>query len=348
MATPPRSARDIMATIATEMGVTTRTVYRVLNEREGEVWSSAAERSERIRTRARELGYRPNLAARSTRTGRFAQVAFVMGFSTTASSFSDVFLKGLHDGLAQAELALVVARLTDDQLASSERLPAILRSLSVDGLMILYHTPESPAMRRALRDCRLPVVWLNDRRPQDCVHYDDEQGAAEAVRRLHTLGHRRIAYLNSEAAPGPTHHSRIDRRAGYLHAMTTLRLSVDIVALPIGPLYQQCEHWLRAHQHLPSAVVCYGMNHAQALLLAATRRGLRVPEDLSIVHCGQDEAQPMGVAFSRVYSEAYDCATTGARMMLSKLEYPRRRIPAIAMPYRWWDAGETCGEGPGS
>ena len=64
-----RTSREIVAAIAAEIGVTTRTVYRVLNDRAGEVWSSAAERGERIRALARKLGYRPNLAARSTRSG---------------------------------------------------------------------------------------------------------------------------------------------------------------------------------------------------------------------------------------------------------------------------------------
>ncbi len=339
--TVQHASRDILAAIAAEVGVSTRTVYRVLNEREGEVWSSAATRSDRIRALAKKHGYRPNLAARSTRTGRFGQVAFVMGLGETASSFSHVFLKGLHDGLATAEVALVVTRLPDELLASTDRLPAILGSLSVDGLLLQYNKPESPAMQQALEACGLPLVWLNDRRVHDSVCYDDRQGAAEAVMRLQALGHERIAYI---AGSMSRHYSGAERRDGYLAAMAAAKLStrVGILADPSGqPLHQRAEAWLRAEAQLPTAVVCYGGEEALAVLFAAGRLGLAVPKQLSIVMCAQDEACPAGLALSRVYSEAYDLGAAGAAMMLRKLGKLRRRQPGMAMPYVWWEPGST-------
>ncbi len=342
-----RASREILAAIAAEVGVSTRTVYRVLNEREGEVWNSAAERGDRIRALAKTLGYRPNLAARSTRTGRFGQVAFIMGLGDSASTFSHVFLKGLHDGLAAAETALVVTRLTDELLASGDRLPAILGSLSVDGLLLLYNKPETPAMRLALDACGLPQVWVNDRRPHDAVYYDDRQGAVLAVERLRALGHTRIAYV---AGGLSLHHSGSERRDGYVAAMAAAGLpsTVAIVSEPSGlPAYLRLEAWLRAVAPRPTAIICYGGDEVMGVLLACGRLGLAVPGQLSLVACSQDEAQPAGVAFSRVYSEAYDLGTGAADLMLRKLAAPRRNLPGLARSYVWWEPGATCAEPPG-
>mgnify|MGYP003881791155 CR=1 FL=1 len=342
MPSASRANRDILATIAAEVGVSTRTVYRVLNEREGEVWSSAATRGDRIRAMAKKLGYRPNLAARSTRTGRFSQIAFIMGIGDTVSSFSHVLLKGMHDGLAAAEVALVAARLPDELLASGDRLPAILGSLSVDGLMLLYNKPETPAMRAALDGCGLPQVWLNERRAHDAVCYDDRQGTALAVERLRALGHRRIAYL---AGALSRHYSGPERRDGYRDGMRGLPAQEAILDGD-DPLHARVERWLRSAAPRPTAAVCYGLDDGLALMLAAARIGIAVPEQLSIVCCGHDESRPGGAAFSRVYSEAYDFGADAAALMLRKLEEPRRRQPLVVRPYLWWEAGTTAAPPP--
>ncbi len=348
MAQPPSlsAARTMLASIAAEVGVSTRTVYRVLNERDEEVWSSASERGERIRALARTLGYKPNLAARSTRTGRFGQVAFVMGMGDSASSFSHVFLKGLHDGFATAEIALVTTRMSDDLLASSDRLPAILASLSVDGLMLLHHKPETAAMHQALDHCGLPLVWLNDRRAHDSVCYDDRQGAVDAVAHLHALGHRRIAYLGGGSAD---HYSSGEREVGYRAAMAAAGLKdnvVDFTDTTGEPLHQRVETWLRAAvartaKTRLTAVLCYGGEQALAVQLAAGRLGVCVPEQLSIVYCAQDEARPAGLAISRMYCESHRLGMAGAEMMVRKLAQPRRRQKSVALPYGWWDPGTS-------
>ncbi|MBA3699671.1 MAG: LacI family DNA-binding transcriptional regulator [Planctomycetes bacterium] len=348
MALPPSlsAARTILATIAAEVGVSTRTVYRVLNEREGEVWSSASKRGERIRALAHTLGYKPNLAARSTRTGRFGQVGFVMGMGDSASSFSHVFLKGLHDGLSTAEIALVATRMSDELLASSDRLPAILASLSVDGLMLLHHKPETAAMRRALNRCGLPLVWLNDRRAHDSVCYDDHQAAVDAITRLHALRHRRIAYLGGGSAD---HYSSREREAGYRAAMAASGLADNVVELAETAgqsLHERVEAWLRAAvarsaKTRPTAVLCYSGEQALAIQLAAGRLGIAVPEQLSIVYCAQDEARPAGLTLSRMYCESHRLGMASAEMMVRKLAQPRRRQPSVALPYAWWELGTS-------
>lgn len=336
------SSPELLQRIATEVGVSIRTVYRVLNQRSEEIWHSAADRSERIRALAQEWGYRPNLAARTTRTGRFGAVSLVMGMGPHSSSFPLNFIKGLHDGLASAGFHLLVSRVDDEQLADVATLPSYLRSQQVDGL-VMYYDQQLPAhAEAALTASRLPHLWVNVKRAQNCIHYDDHGAARLAVETLVQMGHVRIAYV-SRGGSGQ-HYSTADRLQGYYDGMRAAGLD-PLVLEPLAGLTADETHpqhfnlaerlttFFAAQAQWPTAVIGYSANDLVAVYIAAARLGLQVPCDLSLIGIHQQQQPPAGLPLSAVVSESYDVGLAAGQLAVDIVNDPKRVHAPFPQPY---------------
>lgn len=344
---------ELLQRIAAEVGVSTRTVYRVLNQRSGEVWASAASRGERIRALAQEWGYRPNLAARTTRTGRFGTVSLVMGMGPNSSSFPLNFIKGLHDSLASGGSSLLVSRVHDEQLDDVEALPSYLGSQQVDGLVIYYDQQLPAHAEEALAASQLPYLWVNLKRKHNCIHYDDRGAGRLAVETLVALGHRRIAYL---VRPGGGHYSTADRLRGYragmraaglepiliepFSATPTAETDAQHLSLPdrLTSLFSALDPW-------PTAVVGYSADDVLAAYIAAGRLGRQVPRDLSLIGIHQRLETPAGVPLSLVTSEAYGLGIEAGHLATALVAEPSTPHKPHHQPYEFVPRG-THGPAP--
>lgn len=339
-----------LAVIARRAGVSTRTVYRVLNQRLVERRAGAAARAERIRALAAELGYRPNQAARSTRSGCFDAAGLLLGVTATRSVMPMNFLPGLHDRLAAAGKHLVVARERDEALGDAGFAPTILQRLMVDGLVVYYTHGEPAGLEEALEEHGVPAIWANARRRDDCISFDDQGGAVLAIEHLLHLGHRRIGYLSLSRS---THHSTTDRLAGYGQAMRKARLPVETMIRPTVHAAEGGDEdhpdlvraWL-ARSGRPTAVLCSGSHEAVACLVAAGRLGLRVPGDLSLIHIDQSLADHAGAGLTRAHASAVALGRGAAELLLEKIATPARQLPARVLTYELW-SGRSCAP-PGS
>ncbi|MDA3961503.1 MAG: LacI family DNA-binding transcriptional regulator [Planctomycetota bacterium] len=344
---------ELLERIAAEVGVSTRTVYRVLNQRSGEVWASAASRGDRIRALAQEWGYRPNLAARTTRTGRFGSISLVMGMGPNSTNFPLSFIKGLHDGLANCGFSLQVSRVHDDQLADVEVLPSYLGSQQVDGLVIYYDQPLPAHAEEALAASRLPHIWVNLKRQQNCIHYDDRGAGRLAVETLLALGHRRIAYLRRS---GGRHHSSADRLQGYRAGMRAAGLE-PILIEPFAGLSAEESDVSRfvmsdrlttlfaALDPWPTAMIGYSADDMLAAYIAALRLGRQVPRDLSLIGIHQGLDTPAGMPLSLVASEAYGLGIEAGHLAAAQVADPATPLKPHRQPYAFRPRG-THGPGP--
>jgi DNA-binding LacI/PurR family transcriptional regulator len=117
-------------------------------------------------------------------------------------------------------------------------------------------------------------------RAYDVVRSAGDDGIAQAVQHLVTLGHRRINYVHaSSMPPGPL------RLAGYLRAVE--ELSVDPVVLEIpGDYTEECGaqagRRLLGGGDLPTAVMTSNDHAALGLVLTLARAGVAVPGDVSV------------------------------------------------------------------
>lgn len=235
---------------------------------------------------ARRLGYRPNGAARSIRTGAFRNVALLTTTDDSIGNLPKALLRGTQQEAERKGLTLMVTEHELSELENPDFRPRILKEHLADGLLINYHREAPPETVRLFRSFKLPTVWLNVRVQDPCVHPDDIGAGREAAEHLLRLGHRRIAYVSYH---GERHYSIRDRCHGVGEALASAGLSpgrhqlLDGVSVPEGVGHATA---LLSLPDRPTAVVCYEQQEAVCIYVAATSLGLRVPVDLSIVSFG--------------------------------------------------------------
>ncbi len=340
---PTREPVRSQESLAQLAGVTRLTVHRALKGQAG-VGEQTRRRIQRL---AKEVGYRPNAAARTTRTGRFGTVALLMGTKEGRSSLPDFMLTGIHNGLAVKDLNLMVVRQSDERLTDKQYVPRMLREACSDGLLIDYTHGFPTRLIDLIEAVNLPSIWLNSKLPQDCVYPNDFDAGLRATRHLISLGHRRIAfadYTHGPAFPDP-HYSAADRRLGYANAMTEAGLTPRLHIAPVGEGVPSRDRVAFSRQLLscadrPTAVVAYGETAAIPVFHAAVALGLSVPSELSLVTFSDRPVLFMGPAFATMLVPQQQVGTQAVEMLLRKIAQPRERLERIAVPFDF-DPGQT-------
>ncbi len=241
-------------------GVSQGTVDRALHGRSGVAEATRA----RILATAAEHGYRANPAAREL-MGRAASslVGAVVDQGWQQASFFIELLGALHRRLRRDGLRLVIAFADDDadQLAAIDELAA----RRVRGLLLI-HPPGSLALPAHLG---IPVVSLVQAHAGVPSPLPDERAmGAAAARHLLDLGHRRLAWLGYPDANPVTTDRREGFRAAAAQGGATVLATTGIDAALASDA---------------TAIACHHDPLARQLLGICANRGVRVPEDRSIV-----------------------------------------------------------------
>jgi LacI family transcriptional regulator len=264
--------------IAALAGVHISTASRVLRQAEPtKGWSASAQR---VIAAAAELGYRPNRLAASLRTRRSNTIGVVM--PRLADTVIATICQSVESAARSAGYQLLLTTPPDDMGAQLDAVDFLL-SRQVDGLIVSSLHLSSPNPR--LTDLPVPVIATN-RHPGDwmpAVVGDDVEGGRMATEHLLALGHRRIGVI-----AGPRHASTaVERVAGFRLAHEQRDLGVDD-ALVVHSDFEVEGGVVGAHTLLslsdpPTAIFAVNDTAAIGVMGAARQRGLRVPDDLSIV-----------------------------------------------------------------
>ncbi len=262
--------------VASSAGVSVATVSRVLNGT-GPVSGDARRR---VLEAVESLGYVPHGGARSLSTRRSMNVGVLLP-DVHGAFFSEV-VRGIDLAARAAGYHVLVSGSHSDL----EETSAVLQALHgrIDGLILLTAGIDADWLRRTLPR-RVPAVLLNNSgedHDHDTIRIDNRLGARMAADHLLDLGHRRIAMIcgpsgNTDAA---------ERLRGFREALAARDLPTAPIELP-GDFGE--ESGFRAGERLadqaPSPTAVFAANDAMAIgCLAALRgRGLRVPEDVSLV-----------------------------------------------------------------
>jgi DNA-binding LacI/PurR family transcriptional regulator len=274
------SPRPSIKDIARLAQVTPSTVSRALSG-SGRI-SDATRR--RVQTIAQELGYTPSVAARSLVTG--ASQTFGILAPTLSDPYVAAVMGGIEAACLDAGYHLVVASTAGNPRREIEAFRVVMGQ-QPDGLIILS-ARAGHAYEQVLKGVEAPVVFINSTQPGERVFSiatDNEYGGWLATRHLLDLGHRRIAYLGGPTA-GRSHQARA---AGYRRALQEagLRFAPELVLPGDGSLAAGRAALARLLAQnangRPTALFCYNDLSALGLLAEAHRRGLRLPDDLSVV-----------------------------------------------------------------
>ncbi len=276
--------------IGTELGLSTATVSRALN---GFPEVNAKTR-DKVRKTADKLGYRPNRSAQRLVTGRSGMVGMIVKIRPDLSAdqtFVEI-LTGLTAALAKRDTDLVLAVDQDpDPVAAYKRM---LERDMLDGFILNAPVPQDPRVD-FLTQAGVPFVMHGQCRNDAAYPFysiDNQGVSAEAVGMLTALGHKRIALLNGD----PGHAYAADRLAGFAAAMRSADLRVP-VAFMAGAAPSESFGYAQAlamlagqHGTPPTAFVCASTLIAAGVMQAVEDRGLRVPDDVSVI--AHDDALP--------------------------------------------------------
>jgi LacI family transcriptional regulator len=264
--------------IAELAGVSIATVSRVLNGR-GDVSDETRQLVTRI---IRENGYTVNRSARGLQAGRTGLVGVLVPLVYPAY-FSGI-LAGAAEALSERDLQIVLSPTRgehDREVSLLDRLHGVS-----DGALIILPEESSAELEELLdRGYRFvvidPLMPLDERIPS--VSAAHTSGADQAMQHLLALGHRRIAQITGPRGWVATE----DRRRGYQAALAAAGIlpdpALEVEAVPeIMPGRAAAEQLLDLPER-PTAIFAFNDNIAVGVIQAARARGLRVPEDLSVV-----------------------------------------------------------------
>jgi LacI family transcriptional regulator len=264
--------------IAAAANVSVGLVSRVLNQDPST--RATAETRERIERLAADLGYRPHYAARALKSARTDTISLVVPDLTNAM-FTEL-MRGVEEESHRVGYTVLLGR--SESLTDQSHISHLLEEGRVDGFLLQARDDEGTESLTRLVG-RAPVVLINSRvqsRPGS-VMIDDHGAAQLATNYLVEHGHRRIGLINGV----PTSLTARLREAGYRAALrengialrsnriTRLGYTVTSAAPAVDAVMSQ--------RSPPTALLVSNVNAAFGVLAQARARGLRVPEDLSVI-----------------------------------------------------------------
>jgi len=283
--------RTTIQEIAEQAGVSAGTVSRILNGKNKENRPSMARRSESVRKIALDMGYRPNAAARSMLSGKFDLVAFITCGTIGFDWYPKRVIHGLHDALAVQNSRLVISELSRQEFEADQLTPKFLQQTMVDGVVTMPDPIVAHKVLDFFKHYRTPCVMINHDVPERAVFPDELGGGRMLAEYVIAKGRRKIGFFHRPQRR-LDHYSQHERRNGVIEACKASKSKVtfyDHEPLPrqdsyIEPLANSEDgvNFLNAHRGI-DAVVCYEMPEAVAMIMAAVRLGLRVPDDLLVV-----------------------------------------------------------------
>jgi LacI family transcriptional regulator len=303
-----------LRTLGEYLNLSPATISLVLNNAPG-VRSIPQETRDRVKAAAVQFDYRPSFYARSLRKRQTFTVGVLV--PDLSDNYATHVLAGVEEYLIEeGYFYLTVSHRRKPDLI--EEYPRLLMDRSVEGLILidthLEHT------------WNLPVVAIAGHKQIEGVTnvvLDQRRAAEMALHHLYELGHRKIAFMR-----GGSHSSDADERWECLLAAAAdlgievpeertvqLKLWVSTPELGYAPAVELLDRGVEF-----SAIVCYNDIAAIGAIRAFKERGLRVPQDISVV--GFDDIQ--GAAFhnpslTTIRQPFNQMGTTAARILLQRI-----------------------------
>jgi len=275
--------------VAKRSGFSSTTVSIVLNNAPLARYIPARTKK-KIERAARNLGYRPNQFARSLRSRR-SQTVGVMVFDMT-DPYCTLVLRGIENTLYQASFLPILTDVHNDR-GRFERYLEMLLNRRIEGLIVLANwlfvdihllgDLEKSSIPTAMIGCELETDSISS------IIVDNQVGGYVALEHLHSLGHRKIAFIRgprslTDSAP---------RWRGVCKYARSCDLELDprlIVDLPESrdPLSsfeagQKLTEELIRRKHPFTALLAFDDLTAFGAIRALARAGIRVPEQCSVI-----------------------------------------------------------------
>lgn len=324
----PEASQDItIFDVAREAGVSYSTVSRVINNK-----GVSADKSERVLRAMAELGYVANLQARSLAGGK-SNIIGLLVHSLNVEYFGEI-ARGVDEALAAIQYDLMLYTTHRRKGRESAYVTRLTRNL-VDGLVLVLPR-NAEAYLETLRHRRFPHVLVDHQGlgfDVPSVGATNWQGGYDGTHYLIELGHRRIGFITGDMSLGCAR----DRLAGYQQALCDAGLPTDPTLIREGDFLQpqgfRCANELLDLAQPPTAIFASNDVSAFGAMEAVRNRGLRIPDDISIV--GFDDI-PQGTqvypTLTTVRQPLAEMGRTAVQLLFTYIDEPDAPIKRIELP----------------
>jgi LacI family transcriptional regulator len=313
----PRSTPGRAATIndiARLAGVSKKTVSRVINDSP----LVRPDTRDKILSLMKEHGYVPDPQARGLAFRRSFLIGLV--YDNPTAQYIVNMQYGALDGLRDSGYELVVHPCDSSQAGYIDGIRRFVLQQKLHGVILIPRVSEDEALAEALREVgcryvRIASVPFDD--PERMLLTHDRRAGAEVAQYLESLGHRRLGLIT-----GPRRYrSAIERGGGFIEGLAErgIELATDCTyegAYTFESGVEGAEYLFAKHPR-PTAIFACNDEMAAGVYKAALRRGLSIPEDLSVV--GYDDsplASQLWPALTTIQLPIRDLGRRAAQMLI--------------------------------
>ncbi|EOW9419067.1 substrate-binding domain-containing protein [Vibrio cholerae] len=308
-----------MKDIARLAGVSTSTVSHVINKSR----FVSDEIAERVNNAAQQLNYAPSALARSLKMNRTKTIGMLV--TTSTNPFFGEVVKGVERSCYHQGYNLILCNTEGDNQRMKASINTLLQK-RVDGLLLMCSTLEGERLDVFDRYPDIPIVvmdWGPILFASDKIQDNSLQGGYIAAKHLIESGHKEIGCIT-----GPLiRHQAQMRYEGYKRALAEAGIAINPDWIVESDF--ECEGGYQAFEKLyqrgklPSALFVSNDMMAMGVIQAASQRGLRVPDDLSLI--GYDDvhiAKFMTPALTTIHQPKYRLGKAAVDTLLYRLENP--------------------------
>ncbi|WP_321185838.1 substrate-binding domain-containing protein [Paenibacillus sp. FSL M8-0142] len=301
-----------MKDVAKAANVSVATVSRVLHNLNGYSQKTKL----KVLQAVEELGYHPNAIARGLVNKRTQTLGVL--FPNVSSGFSSEILYGIEEAAHEKGYSVIVCNTAEDGKRTMKYLQ-VLREKQVDGVVFTSELLKDEYYHQ-MNDMKLPVVLVNTHSTKYSIPYvkvDDRQASYQATAYLIGKGHKEIAMI-AGTPWDPV--AGIPRVEGYRQALTDHGIPFEDTKIAYGNFHMESGRTAMAKllKEAPPFTALFAASDEMAIgaMGMAFEKGLRVPEDLSII--GYDDLNLAKIIFPPLTTIHQPLAEMG-RLAVEKL-----------------------------
>lgn len=319
--------------IAERAGVSITTVSQILNNKGSRFSEETRSRVMRI---VEETNYKPDFIAQSMITKRSRMIGMIVPDVT--DFFFSKLIEGVETYMNSLGYMIILCNSKHDKALEKKYFDELMHR-AVEGIIIA--TPnvlDEEIMAVCSRRQRgLPIVLVDmgkNQRNEGKLIVEEYKGVYAAVEYLIECGHRKIGFLREV----DDYYQLSERITGYLNCLEDFHIPyrgdyITESTLTIQGGYLGTKKLLAQTSAQLTALVCTNDQMAVGAYQAIYERGLRVPEDISVIGFdGLDLGRYLAPALTTVYQPIFEIGFAAAKFTMDAIENPFAPIPNKVFP----------------
>lgn len=302
--------------VARYAGVSKSTVSQYLNKR----YDYMAEKTKiKIEQAIEELGYHPNIVARSLKQKSTTTIGVIT--ANILHVFSTQVIRAIEDFCNELDFHVIVCN-ADDDPEKEKKYIDMLRAKQVDGIIIFPTGGNVPTYEQMIKE-EFPIVFVDRYVPGimgSAILLDNMKAATLAVNEFTRKGYDRIAIIMPEKADSIT--PRMERINGYKEALLDNGLAVNpsyIQSLEVKNMKKGLEEML-ALPEPPNAIIAGNDLTLYEVLSYTKEKGITIPDELAIIAI--DDVPFANIYYPEITSivqPAFEMGTKAANLLFEKI-----------------------------